>query len=982
VPQVQRLSVSDVIPDAILDPIKSLVGQVTGFQSDLGSRSEAAASSGQSEADAAAGTAESEVGATATAETSRGESAAVQAQTQGESAEAIAESSQTGGETQAGQIEGALTVAEHATDPVRSVTEPPPAVGLTGAGQAAEPSAEGAGPAAAGAAQESRGVGAEEATDTSPSREMPARQVTNGPPAAGGAAGGPPPTQAPSPAMPSGPGPSPAAAAETWNCDEASILKKVSSVGREVIDGLTKVVKAVVPESVLNFAQRGVEKLQSAVTTVRQKVDAAKKAVTEWIDNKLQPVRAAVESALQSASETINTARQKISQKVAQVSGWASEKWNGLKTRVTTTVNNVIEWAKGGVGNLAQRAMSLAGRFWDMLPDWIKGPLTGAAAALAAPIALAYKASERAVAWIQEKAAWLRERVTAAAQTATQYLAEKYQAVRGLVTKARDAISRGITWVKKKAAEVGQSVYRGIDKLSGGRISKWRAAAAERLAELKGEACAFFGETVGPCVERFVPEPAGAGGTGSATFATKGEITVPIEGVPVKVAAGASVEVKRTSKKYTAVVSGEGFAGVGLDLSGGKGGAGGAGGGGGGGGGSVTVEGTLPNKVLAMLSLGNRSAPGVPIPVGGAQPPAPTTPASAPQAAGGGGGGGSASAEVGKKVSVALTYTFDATADKSTCDGLGGLTAFLVSQGASAILPPPFSSMAAIGGQMAFSDKLTSAKVTLADTGSVSAKAGGEGAAGASASGKFERGASIESSRDEAGANTLTATLFQSVGGEVAVSFAPQGIGLSKMSAGLGGRQELAIIYNVTRDNLDATFKQSLSGSATLGVFAGMVGGLPAPVREQVQKILACLPGASEATVSFELSQNLVNLRELASAIDGEMNKGSAATAEGVWDAVSGFVKNKDNSFVEFSAKLNLTEKVLSVGASGSADQAKVGGEVSISRGQEIVLCPPVRLEGGAAGAIRAIVAGATPGNALLCGDDELIRRFGKRTAT
>ena len=31
-----RLSISDVIPDAILDPIKSLVGQVTGFQSDLG----------------------------------------------------------------------------------------------------------------------------------------------------------------------------------------------------------------------------------------------------------------------------------------------------------------------------------------------------------------------------------------------------------------------------------------------------------------------------------------------------------------------------------------------------------------------------------------------------------------------------------------------------------------------------------------------------------------------------------------------------------------------------------------------------------------------------------------------------------------------------------------------------------------------------------------------------------------------------------
>jgi hypothetical protein len=211
------------------------------------------------------------------------------------------------------------------------------------------------------------------------------------------------------------------------------------------------------------------------------------------------------------------------------------------------------------------------------------------------------------------------------------------------------------------------------------------------------------------------------------------------------------------------------------------------------------------------------------------------------------------------------------------------------------------------------------------------------------------------------------------------VSFAPEGIGLGKVGAGLGGRQELAIIYNITRDNLDATFKQALTGSVTLGVFAGMTGGLPAPVRERVQRLLACLPGANEATVSFELSQNIVNLRALALAIDAELNKGSAATATGVWDAVSGFLTKKDNSFVQFSAKLSLTEKVLGVKASGSADQASVGGELTISRGQNIVLCPPVRLEGTGVGAISAIVAGATPGNALLCDEDELIQRFGNR---
>jgi hypothetical protein len=897
---VERLSVGDVIPDAILDPIKSLVGQVTGFGSGLTSKSDTAASGTQSEADTAAEKVDGETDAKVSTEQAKGEAAATRAQTQAASAEASAQSAQVGGQTQAAQITNALPAAEYASDPVKPTVQAPPAGKLPGGGQAA-------------------GKGA----------------------------------------------------AETWNCDEASILNKVSSVGKGVIQGLTKVVKAIVPESVLQFAQQGVAKLQTAMGTIKQKVEAAKQAVTQWMDNRLKPIRDAIHKAEQVVSDKINAAKQAISEKISQATAWASAKWTALKTKVTTAVNGAIEWAKSGVGGLVDKAKSLAGRFWNMLPDWIKGPLTGAAAALAAPIVLAYKAIETSAAWVEKKAAWVKERLGTAANKATKWLGEKYQKVRGVVVRAGEVLGKGMAWVKKKAADAGRFAYDGIDKLSGGRISKWRAAAAARFAELKGKVCAITGAAAGPCVERFVPEPVGEGKS-FASLTTKTDLTVPVEGVPVKVAAGAKITIERTAKKYNVTLSGEGFAGVAIDLSGG--------GGGGGASGSLTVDGTLPNKALALLSLSSQSPglPGVPIPIGGGPKPAAgasalATPAAAtpavPSAAGAGGGAVSASAEVGKQVSVALTYSFDATADKATCDGLGGLTAFLASQGAAALLPEPFSHLAAVGGQAAFADKLTSAKVTFADTGAITLQ-GGQGAAKGSVGVKSESGVSIETKTAD-GKKSITATLFQALSGDASLNFTPEGIGLGKIGAGLGGRQELAIIYDITLDEIDAGVKQSLSGSATLGVFAGMLGSLPAPVREPIRKLLACLPNANEATVSFELSNNVVNLRALAAALDGELNKGAGASASGVWDAVSGFLKNKDNCYIEFSAKLTLTEKVLGVKASASAGEGpeRISGsaELGVSRGQEIVLCPPTRLlqdDGSGAGPAVGVPGAAPPGAA------------------
>lgn len=885
------ISLSDVVPDAILRPIRRLVDEASDFTAGLTTRSDHAAASAGRDAETAATRADSDAGNEVDAARSQGEAAAASARGQASAAERDGRSTQLGGEQRAAQIHNALPAAEYAADPVRQAVQPPPKAALPGG-------------------------------------DVPVQ--------AGGAA-------------------------QTWNCDEAAVLERVSSVGRNVVQGLTKLVKSVVPEQVLQFAQSGISRLQNVIGGIKQKVESGKRMVTEWVDNKLKPVRDLVHKAQTAVSDTIDSAKKRVSQAVAKASDLAAKKWESLKSTVRDTVNGAIDSAKRGIGRLVDRAKDLAGRFWDMLPDAVKRPLAGAAAALAAPVALAYKAAEAAAAAVEKKAAWVKQRLSAAADGATQWLATKYQQARGVVVSAGEWLSRGAAAVRKKLADTGSAVVAGMDRLSGGRISKWRAAAARRLAELKGQVCAATGAVAGPCVERFVPEPVGPEGKSFANLTTKADITVPIEGVPVKVSAGATITIERTAKKYNVILSGEGFAGVAVSLTGGGGGAGG------GGSASVTADGSLPNKALALLSLSGQSPglPGVPIPIGGGQAPAAPTPTPTPAAAGGGAAGGvSASAEVGKKVSVALTYMFDATADKSSCDGLGGLTAFLASQGAAAMLPAPFSHLAAAGGQAAFSSRLRSAKVTMADTASVSAKLG-KGAATASGSVSAESGVSLESAVADDNSRSITATLFQALSGELAVNFAPEGIALGKLSGGLGGRQQLAITYNITQDKLDAGFKQALSGSVTLGTFAGMVGSLPAPVREQVRRMLACLPDANNASVSFELSNNIVNLAALAQALDVELNKGKRASAAGVWDAVSVFLRNKENCYIEFSAKLTLTEKMLGVKASASSgggpDAVSGGAEMAISRGQEIVLCPPTRLLQDAGGGAAAPAAVAAP---------------------
>ena len=106
---VQRLpSISDVIPDFILNPIKSLVGEVGDFASGVTTKSDKAASGARTDADAAATEVDEDTNAKVSDSKTQGEAAASKADAQATTAGAAGNAAKTAGEAQATQLNNAL----------------------------------------------------------------------------------------------------------------------------------------------------------------------------------------------------------------------------------------------------------------------------------------------------------------------------------------------------------------------------------------------------------------------------------------------------------------------------------------------------------------------------------------------------------------------------------------------------------------------------------------------------------------------------------------------------------------------------------------------------------------------------------------------------------------------------------------------------------------------------------------------------------
>src|SRR5260370_41586639 len=134
--------------------------------------------------------------------------------------------------------------------------------------------------------------------------------------------------------------------------------------------------------------------------------------------------------------------------------------------------------------------------------------------------------------------------------------------------------------IKKKCADIRTKVHYylcaayGKDySATGGFISRLMAGAADMKRKIAGEVCTALGDTAGPCVGQFVPNP-GTGESADVTLNSNAAVTVPVYGVPVKVGEGAAVKLSREghdSKKYKVTEPGEGLIAVVAPKAGGEG---------------------------------------------------------------------------------------------------------------------------------------------------------------------------------------------------------------------------------------------------------------------------------------------------------------------------------------------------------------------------------------------------------------------------
>ena len=593
-----------------------------------------------------------------------------------------------------------------------------------------------------------------------------------------------------------------------WDCDAAEIVAMAGNVGTALTKGAVTVGKRVLGEdrynALVQFGEETIGKLEAAANQAKTLFKNAEDAAVAWWQENVTPYLNQIEAVGQAIGQKLEQLKQFVSERVNTALAWGAEQWERIKTTAVDVVSQGINNAKQFIEEKINWVRNLVSRFWDLLPDWLKTAITGAAAVVAGPAALALAAAQKAAAYIAAHKDEIMGGIRAAADAVVQGFSEQYAVVREALSAAGSTVKGWMNQAGQSIREAANAAYAAIDEATGGRLTAVRQAVADVGAKIKGEACAVLGETAGPCIEQFVPDP-GAGGEGFGELTASGELAVVIEGVPVKVGAGAKVKITRSGQEYKVVISGEGSLGVSLKAAQDSGGGSSANV-------SLTVDlptggkwkawekltgQTPPNAGPQTGSPPTTNTPGAPTPPQGtpanpptAQPPATQqgkgqTPGTAP----GGSSGPSAEVGAGLKGSVEMTYQFDASKDKTTCDGLGGMTALLASQGLAVALPMPFNALAGQLGQAAFADRLVSCKFSAAQYADVSIDllSGDVGSLQFKLAG--ERGVELESERDlTTGEVTEKATLKTELGGSLAAQLAAGPISGLGGSAGLKGK--------------------------------------------------------------------------------------------------------------------------------------------------------------------------------------------------
>ena len=743
-----------------------------------------------------------------------------------------------------------------------------------------------------------------------------------------------------------------------WDCDAAEIVAIAGNVEKALTKSVVSVGKKVLGEdrynALVQFGSETIAKIEAAANQAKALVENAKNAAIAWWEENVTPYINEIEQVIQDIGEKYDELKRAVSEEVDAALEWAAGEWERLKTGVVDGVTRGIDAAREFIEDKVNWIRNLVKSVWDLLPEWLQTAITGAAAVLAGPAALALAAAQKAADYIaahkDEILGWIRERV----DSVVKGFSEKYAAVRGVLTEVGSTVKGWMTEAGQGIREGASEVYNAIDEATGGRLTAIRQAIADFGQQVKGEACAVLGETVGPCVDQFVPDP-GAGGKGFGELTASGELSVTIEGVPVKVSAGAKVSITREGQKYTVVISGEGSLGVSLKGEGG--------GGGGGSSGSVSLNVDLPagGKWKAWEKLTGQSAPAGPSPGTGSSPagsqPAPNVPSapgapasvparpatgapSTPQGQGQASGapqgapaGPSAEVGAGIKGSVEMTYEFDASKDRTSCDGLGGMTALLASQGLAASLPMPFSNLAGQLGQAAFADRLTSCKFSASQYADVSVDLlkGDVGSLKFKVSG--ERGVEVETARDlQTGEVTQKATLKNELGGSLAGQLATGPVSGLGGSIGLKGSLSLSLAYSPAQELITALdLEAKMTGSVALTNWSQLRSALPANIASTVDAGLQqTVVAGTSGELTVEASFTIKNLHELASQLDAYCSNPEQVSAGGLWAKVTGFIEDPKNREQKFTIVLTETAGMGGVTVGGEGSSQGTGGSVSL----------------------------------------------------
>jgi hypothetical protein len=682
-----------------------------------------------------------------------------------------------------------------------------------------------------------------------------------------------------------------------WNCDQAEIMAMAGGVERAVTDAGVKAGKKVLGDDrydeLAAWTHERVANLKEAAAAIRAKLKSVSVAMQAFWTTNVAPLINRLQGLMKGLGELKKNLVANVGHAVDNVKKFAEDAWTSVRTKVIDPVVTFAHKAKEAVTKLVTHARVAIGHWWDNLPDIAKSAILGLGAAIAGPFALALAGAERAEHALAGLSKVLGSGLKAISDGVLKSIATMYQGIRKRVIEAVKGFKKKWKSIKQSAREFLGRAYGRVDAATAGRISGLIGGLRSMKSRITGAICSKIGAVAGPCMDQFVPNSIKDKDERDVTLTTNASVTVPVYGVPVKVGEGATVRLSREGKTFTVRETGEALI-------------------------VVAVGGLLGPGVAWKKLTGNGPAP------------APAAPAGAPGEAKKE-GGPEVEAEAGFKGTTAMDYSFEFDPEKDkTCDGLGGLVAFLGAQGLTHVVPPPFGAFASGAVEGSYADRLTGCIVTLAEYGKASVNLKKDGIGGLEAAIKGENKVSAERKLDKAKGWVDTAKISEEVGVTLGAKLAAGGDIKLNLAAegGVTGTLFAELVYEEKKNEISAlkagaklAFSLEADPAKIQAVFPSSVAR---PILASVQPYL----NASEPTgLEVEAEYAVEDLDQLLKKLDKYFNDPNSVSTEGLADLISEYMSTAKIK-MELKVKMKTTRTLAT--AKVGIDAKEAGGKASM----------------------------------------------------